>query len=122
MALRRRLITDLHHLLRIINDMSSDNNLSNADDNHSISIMLGQSDCLTVTVGVDLGHDAPTPGLSTCLQTFSNIVAPYFQAVAVQRTRSTCAWIVLPSDGEYVNNYLPAAVVLRSSVAAMSLC
>ena len=37
-----RLVTDSHHLLRIINDMSSDDNLSNEDDNHSISLMLGQ--------------------------------------------------------------------------------
>ena len=41
MALRSRLVTDSHHLLRIINDMSSDDNLSNEDDNHSISLMLG---------------------------------------------------------------------------------
>ena len=40
MALRSRLVIDSHHLLRIINDMSSDDNLSNEDDYHSISLML----------------------------------------------------------------------------------
>ena len=44
MSLRSRLVTDAHHLLRIINDMSSDDNLADEDDNHSISHMLGQSD------------------------------------------------------------------------------
>ena len=44
MALRSRQVTDSHHLLRIINGMSSDDNLSNEDYNHSISLMLGQSD------------------------------------------------------------------------------
>ena len=40
MALRSRLITELNHLFTIMNDMSSDDNLSNEDVNHSISLML----------------------------------------------------------------------------------
>ena len=44
MALRSRLITELNHLFRITNDMSSDDNLSNEDVNHAISLMLAQSD------------------------------------------------------------------------------
>ena len=44
MALRSRLITELNHLFSIMNDMSSDDNLSNEDVNHSISLMLAQSD------------------------------------------------------------------------------
>ena len=44
MALRSRFITELNHLFRIINDMSSDDNLSNEDVNHAISLMLAQSD------------------------------------------------------------------------------
>ncbi len=44
MALRSRLITQLNHLFSIMNDMSSDDNLSNEDVNHSISLMLAQSD------------------------------------------------------------------------------
>ena len=59
MALRSGLVTDSHHLLRIINDMSSDDNLSNEDDNHPISLILVQYDTLTVTGR----HDAPSPGL-----------------------------------------------------------
>ena len=46
-----------------MNDMSSDDNLSNEDVNHSISPM---RHCQTVTgrrsMSVDLGPDAPTPG------------------------------------------------------------
>ena len=44
MALQSRLIIDLHHLLSIFNDMIGDDSLSNDDDNHSISLMLGQYD------------------------------------------------------------------------------
>ena len=44
MALRSRLITELNHLFTIMNDMSSDDNLSNEDVNHSISLTLAQSD------------------------------------------------------------------------------
>ena len=44
MALRSRLITELNHLFTIMNDMSSDDNLSNEDVNHSISLTLGQSE------------------------------------------------------------------------------
>ena len=44
MALRSRLITELNHLFTIMNDMSSDDNLSNEDINHSISLTLAQSD------------------------------------------------------------------------------
>ena len=44
MALRSRLITELNHLFTIRNDMSSDDNLSIEDVNHSISLMLAQSD------------------------------------------------------------------------------
>ena len=59
MALRSRLITEFNHLFRIMNDMSSDDNLSNEDVNHAISLMLAQPDNLTVTgksqsMGVDL--------------------------------------------------------------------
>ena len=39
MALRSQVITELNNLLSFINDMSSDDNLSNEDDNHSISLM-----------------------------------------------------------------------------------
>ena len=46
-----------------MNDMSSDDNLSNEDVNHSISLM---RHCQTMTgrlyMGVDLGPHAPTPG------------------------------------------------------------
>ena len=42
MALRSRLITELNNMFSIMNDMSSDDNLSNADVNHSISLMLAQ--------------------------------------------------------------------------------
>ena len=42
--LRSRLITELNHLFTIMNDMSSDDNLSNEDVNHSISLTLAQSD------------------------------------------------------------------------------
>ena len=44
MALRSRLITELNHLFTIMNDMGSDDNLSNEDVNHSISLTLAQSD------------------------------------------------------------------------------
>ena len=44
MALRSRLITELNHLFTIKNDMSSDDNLSNEDVNHSMSLRLAQSD------------------------------------------------------------------------------
>ena len=44
MALRSRLITELNQLFTIMNDMSSDDNLSNGDVNHSISLTLAQSD------------------------------------------------------------------------------
>ena len=44
MALRSRLITELKHLFTILNDMSSNDNLSNEDVNHSISLALAQSD------------------------------------------------------------------------------
>ena len=44
MALRSRLITELNHLFTIMNDMSSDDNLSNEYVNHSISLTLAQSD------------------------------------------------------------------------------
>ena len=44
MALRSRLITELNHLFIIMNDMNRDDNLSNEDDNHAISLMLAQSD------------------------------------------------------------------------------
>ena len=44
MALRSRLITELNHLFTIMNYMSSDDNLSNEDVNHSISLTLAQSD------------------------------------------------------------------------------
>ena len=44
MALRSRLITYLNHLFTSMNDMSSDDNLSNEDVNHSISLTLAQSD------------------------------------------------------------------------------
>ena len=43
-ALRSRLITELDHLFIIMNDMYSDDNLSNEDVNHAISLMLAQSD------------------------------------------------------------------------------
>ena len=40
MAVRSRLITELlNHLFSIMNDMSSDDNLSNEDVNDSISLM-----------------------------------------------------------------------------------
>ena len=42
-ALRSRLITEFHNLC-IMNDMSSDDNLSNEDVNHSISLTLAQSE------------------------------------------------------------------------------
>ena len=45
-ALRSRFITELNNLFRILNDMNSDDNLSNEDDNHAISLM---SHNLTVT-------------------------------------------------------------------------
>ena len=45
-ALRSRLITELNHLFRIMNDMNSDDNLSKEDDNHAISPM---RHCQTVT-------------------------------------------------------------------------
>ena len=44
MALRSRLITELNHLFIIMNDISIDDNLSNEDVNHSISLMVTQSD------------------------------------------------------------------------------
>ena len=44
MALRSRLITELNHLFTIMNDMSSDDNLSNEDVNHSIALTLAQCD------------------------------------------------------------------------------
>ena len=44
MALRSRLITELNHLFTIMNDISSDANLSNEDVNHSISLTLAHSD------------------------------------------------------------------------------
>ena len=44
MALRSRLITEWNHLFTIMTDMSSDDNLSNEDVNHSISLTLAQSD------------------------------------------------------------------------------
>ena len=44
MALRSRLITELNHLFTIMNDISSDDNLSNEDVNHSISLTLAHSD------------------------------------------------------------------------------
>ena len=44
MALRSRLITVLNHSFTIMNDISSDDNLSNEDVNHSISLTLAQSD------------------------------------------------------------------------------
>ena len=43
-ALRSRLITELNNLFLIMNDMNSDDNLSNEDVNHAISLMLAQSD------------------------------------------------------------------------------
>ena len=43
-ALRSRLITELNHLIIIMNDMNSDDNLSNEDGNHAISLMRAQSD------------------------------------------------------------------------------
>ena len=65
-ALRSQLITELNHVFIIMNDMNSDDNLSNEDVNHAISLMLAQSDTVTVTGrvygGVDLGSAAPTPG------------------------------------------------------------
>ena len=57
MALRSRLITELNHLFTIMNDISSDDNLSNEDVNHSISLTAAQSETT-----VDFGSDAPTPG------------------------------------------------------------
>ena len=42
-ALRSLLIKEFNHLF-IMNDMSSDDNLSNEDVNHSISLALAQSD------------------------------------------------------------------------------
>ena len=60
MALRSRLITELNHLFTVTNNMSSDNNLSNEDVNHSISLTLAQSDSDSQVV--DLGSDAQTPG------------------------------------------------------------
>ena len=45
-ALRSRLITELNHLFRIMNDMNSDDSLSKEDDNHAISPM---RHCQTVT-------------------------------------------------------------------------
>ena len=39
-ALRPRLITELNHLFIIMNDMNSDDNLSNEDVNHAILLML----------------------------------------------------------------------------------
>ena len=50
MALRSRLITELNHLFTIMNDMSSDDNLSNEVVNHSISLTLAQYDSESVTV------------------------------------------------------------------------
>ena len=47
MALRSRLIIELNHLFSIMNDMNSDDNLSNEDVNHAISLshgILAQSD------------------------------------------------------------------------------
>ena len=44
MALRSRLITELNHLFSIMNDMSSDDKLSNEDVNHAILLMLAKSD------------------------------------------------------------------------------
>ena len=43
-ALRSRLITELNNLFIIMNDMNSDDNLSNEDVNHAISLVLAQSD------------------------------------------------------------------------------
>ena len=43
-ALRSQLITELNHLFIIMNDLNSDDNLSNEDVNHAISLMLAQSD------------------------------------------------------------------------------
>ena len=37
-------LVELNHLFTIMNDMSSDDNLSNQDINHSISLTLAQSD------------------------------------------------------------------------------
>ena len=58
--LRSRLITELNHLFTIMNYMSSDDNLSNEDVNHSISLTVAQSD--SDSLWLDLGSDAPTPG------------------------------------------------------------
>ena len=44
MALRSRLITEFNHLFTIMNDMSSDDNLSNEYVNYSISLTLAQYD------------------------------------------------------------------------------
>ena len=42
-ALRSRLITELNHLIIIMNYVNSDDNLSNEDGNHAISLMRAQS-------------------------------------------------------------------------------
>ena len=52
MALRLRLITELNRLFSIMNDMNSDDNLSNEDVNHSISPM---RHCQTVTGRQSMG-------------------------------------------------------------------
>ena len=64
MALQSRLITDPREVLRIIDNMSYDDNLSNEDesasDDDTISPMLEQSDSETESEGIDSDHDVPT--------------------------------------------------------------
>ena len=60
--------------------LSPDDNLSNEDDNHSISLMLGQSDsdkqAPRQSVGVDCVHDAATPGLYRSTDTATHVANP----------------------------------------------
>ena len=78
MALRSRLITDPREVLRIINNMSDDDNLSNeedsASDDDTISPMLEQSD--SESDGHDSDHDDPTPGPSGSGDTGSHVADP----------------------------------------------
>ena len=77
MALRSRLITELNHLFTIMNDMSSDDNLSNEDVNHSISLMLAQSgsDSLWWLIS-DLTLPTPGRGLYHGGDTGSHVANP----------------------------------------------
>ena len=59
--------------------MSSDDNLSNEDDNHSISLgtmIVTVRQSMWPRVGVDLGHEAPAPGLYHGGDTGSHVANP----------------------------------------------